>query len=166
MRGIEQTCGNLSVDVLSLPGAAANQDHRDDGIGNVCVTASSPNLIYGQILVDNVAGTDRLVHDVFVHHPDEPILMLLVFQMLVAYQAFSRDTALPLSVGSTGFTLTNTIVLDEGPSESRSSQMASIMQPGSRGNRTTTTPLPPRQRLYITTSRLLAVVQLNNRSPQ
>ena len=50
--------------------------------------------------------------------------------------AFSWDATLPTSLGSTGFALTSTMMSDESPSGSRSSQMASIMRVDSCGDRT------------------------------
>ena len=91
--GINQTCGDLPVDVLSLPGATANQNYRYGGVCNVLIADSPSDLVDGQALVDYVAGIDRLVHDAVAHHSDEPVLVLLVFPMVVAdeYLASSRS---------------------------------------------------------------------------
>ena len=94
VRGINQTRGDFPVDVLSLPGAAANQNHRYGGVCNVFVADSASNLVYGQTLVDYVAGIDRSVHHVAGHHLDEPVLVLLILLMVVTdeYLASSRSS--------------------------------------------------------------------------
>ena len=46
VRSIDQTCGDLPVHVLSLPGATTDQDHRYSGVGNVIVTDSASDLVY------------------------------------------------------------------------------------------------------------------------
>ena len=47
VRGINQTCGYLPVDVLSLPGAAAYENYRYGGVRNVLVADAPSNLVYG-----------------------------------------------------------------------------------------------------------------------
>ena len=83
VRGINQTCGYLPVDVLSLPGAAAYENYRYGGVSNILVADSPFSLLYRYALVDYVAGTDRFVHDMAGHHLDEPVFVLLVFLMVV-----------------------------------------------------------------------------------
>ena len=89
VRGINQTCGYLPVDVLSLPGAAAYENYRYGGVSNVLVADAPSSLVYGQALVDDAAGTDRFVHDMAGHHPDEPVFVLLVFLMVVTNKDLS-----------------------------------------------------------------------------
>ena len=45
VRGIDQTRGDLPVNVLSLPGAATDQDHCYGGVSNVIVTDSTSDLV-------------------------------------------------------------------------------------------------------------------------
>ena len=144
VRGIDQTCGDLPVHVLSLPGAATDQDHRYGGVSNVIVTDSTSDLVLGKALIKYVAGIDRLVHHVVAHHSDEPVLVVLVFLVVVAdeYLPSSRSSHLSPRVAHSGTAIRSHVaqpvrrMFRTATPGSHGSEHEAVQCPGSRDDRT------------------------------
>lgn len=76
---ITKAGSDFPIDVLSLPGALANQHDGDRSFSYELVPNTLPNGIRLDVEIVNVTIFNRPVDDVAFHHPSELVLVVLVF---------------------------------------------------------------------------------------
>ena len=65
----------LPIHMFPLPGAWADQNHRDVGVSYVIVPYPSPDFVQREITVDDVACVNGSVDYVALQHRDESVLV-------------------------------------------------------------------------------------------